>query len=346
MKKVLLAALLLTATLGLTACGDDIETINVFNWGLFIYEPVLDMFEEEYGIRVMYSNYSTNEEMYYLIVRGGAEFDVIVPSDYMVERMIYEGRLARINWENIPNVQYIDSRFKNLAFDPENLYSVPYKWGTFGIVYDTTRVNQVVDSWAILWDEQFTGEIFMYDSSRCTIGVAQKLLGFSMNSRDANQLTQARDLLIEQAPRVRAFLADQIIDNMINGEGILGTVYNGCAMWITYYNPNTNFAVPQEGTQLWFNSMVIPGTTQNQTGAEKFINFMSRPDIALLNTLYTRYSTTNSAAFEMLPAEWQNNPIYWPSNEILDRGETFVDLGDEFRGEFERAWTQILVHGR
>jgi len=360
MKKILVA-LALAATLSLTACntedvnnGSDVNEstgdavthppLNVANWGLFIYEPVLQMFEEEYGIRVIYSTYSTNEELYTLIARGGHSFDVVVPSDYMVERMINEGLLTQINWDNVPNASYIFPHLKNLAFDPQNLYSIPYKWGTFGIVYNTTKVDQVVDSWQILWDEQFAGEIFMYNSSRCTMGAVQRMLGFSMNSTDQYELNQVRDALIRQAPLVRAFLADQIIDNMIGGEGALGTVYNGCARWIIYYNPDHNFVVPIEGSQLWFNSMVIPVSTRNQANAEKFINFMNRPDIAYLNTRYTRYSTANIGAFDLVPDYWQSCPIYWPNEDILARGEVFVDLGD-FRGEFELAWTQIMLAG-
>jgi len=361
-KLLVLLALAIAATIGFTACNSndatDIPTtnestadvtvnhppLNVANWGLFIYEPVLQMFEQEYGIRIIYSTYSTNEELYTMMVHGGAEFDVVVPSDYMVERMINEGLLAPLNWDNIPNASYIFPRFQGLAFDPHNLYSIPYKWGTFGIVYNTTKVDQVVDSWHILWDEQYAGEIFMYNSSRCTMGAVQRMLGFSMNSRSQDELNQVRDALIRQAPLVRAYLADQIIDNMIGGEGALATVYNGCAMWITYYNPDHNYVVPIEGSQLWFNSMVIPTTTRNQANAEKFINFMARPDIAYLNTRYTRYSTTNMGAFERIPEYWQNNPIYWPGDDILARGEVFVDLGD-FRGAFELAWTQVMLAG-
>jgi spermidine/putrescine-binding protein len=162
-----------------------------------------------------------------------------------------------------------------------------------------------------------------------------------MNSTDPDELRQVRDKLIAQ-PAVRAFLADEIIDNMIGGEGALGTVYNGCARWIIYYNPDHNFVVPIEGSQLWFNSMVIPANARNHAAAEQFINFMNRPDIALLNTLYTRYSTANHGAFAQLPEDWQNCPIYWPGPEILARGEVFVDLGD-FRAEFERAWTEVLI---
>jgi len=358
-KALLILALAIVAALALTACNNapsapnapaatnepaatvNHPPLNVANWGLFIYEPVLQMFEAEYGIRVIYSTYSTNEELHVLITQG-AEFDVIVPSDYMVERLINEGRLAPLNWENIPNASYIFPRFQGLAFDPDNRYSVPYKWGTFGIVYNTNKVDQVVDSWQILWDEQFAGEIFMYNSSRCTMGAVQRMLGFSMNSTCPDELNQVRDALMQQSPLVRAFLTDQIIDNMIGEEGALGTVYNGCARWIIYYNPDHNFVVPVEGSQLWFNSMVIPANTRNQANAEKFINFMNRPDIAYLNTRYTRYSTANSGAFERVPDYWQNCPIYWPDEDILDRGEVFVDLGD-FRGAFELAWTQVLL---
>jgi len=335
----MVAALLLT----LTGCSNRPE-ISVANWGLFIYEPVLEMFEEEYGIRVIYSTYSTNEDLYTMMASGGAEFDVVVPSDYMVERMIREGMLAPINWENVPNASLIFPHLRYMAFDPQNRYSIPYKWGTFGIVYNTTKVTQPVYSWRLLWEEQFAGEIFMYNSSRCTMGAVQRMLGFSMNSTSQDELNQVRDALIQQAPLVRAFLADEIIDNMIGGEGALGTVYNGCARWIIAYNPDHNFVVPVEGSQLWFNSMVIPATTRNQEYAEKFINFMNRPDIAYLNTRYTRYSTANSGAFDMLPDYWQNCEIYWPSADILARGEVFIDLGD-FRGAFELAWTQVLLAG-
>ena len=342
MKKiVLILALALVAVFSFTACNRG-EEIHLFNWGLFIEPAIFELFYEEYGIRVIESNYSTNDEMHALVAVQGAEFDIIVPSDYMVERMINEGLLARINWDNIPNSRYIGPQFMSMAFDPQNLYSVPYKWGTFGIVYNTRRVNQVVDSWTILWDEQFAGEIFMYNSSRCTIGAIQRMLGFSMNSRDHGELMQVRDALIAQAPLVRAFQADQNIFSMIAEEGLLAMMYNGCARWVIYYNPDHNFVVPREGSQLWFNSMVIPANARNHPGAEKFINFVNRPEIAYMNTRYTRYSTTNMGAFARLPEDWQNCPIYWPDDEILARGEVFVDLGD-FRGAFEQAWVEILL---
>ena len=347
MKKLLIMALLaVAATLGLTACndGDSAGEIFVFNWGHFIYPPVLEMFEAEYGISVIYSTYATNEEMYERVVGGGAQFDVLFPSDYMIERMITEERLRPLNWNNLPNRQHIDDKFWGWAHDPSDRYSMPYMWGTFGILYNTTMVEGPVNSWEILWDEQYANEIFMYDSSRCSIGVAQKLLGFSMNSTDPGELAQARDLMLTQAPLVRAFLGDEVIERMIDEEAALATVFSGDARWIIYYNPNHNFVNPDEGVQLFIDSMVIPANARNPEGAEKFINFMTRPDIAYLNTRYIRYSTTNATAFEMLPDYWQNCPIYWPDDDVLARGEVFVDLGD-FRADFESAWTQIMVAG-
>ena len=320
------------------------DRLYVFNWGHFIYPPVLQQFEDEYGIRVIYSTYATNEEMYSRVVGGGAQFDVLFPSDYMIERMIKEERLQRINFDNIPNLQYIDERFKGWAHDPQDLYSVPYMWGTFGILYNTTMVEGPVTSWEVLWDPQFENNIFMYDSARCSIGVAQHLLGFSMNSTDPDELEAARNLMIEQAPLVRAFLGDQVIYSMINEEAALATVFSGDARWIIYYNENHNFVNPYEGVQLFIDSMVIPSNAPNVANAERFINFMTRPDIAYANTRYIRYSTTNAAAFDMLPEYWQTCPIYWPDEDVLARGEVFVDLGD-FRADFERAWTQIMVAG-
>ena len=344
--KKLIVMLALAAILSLAACGDsDSPRVYVYNWGDFIDLEVLRIFEEETGITVIYDTYGSNEEMYTRITAGGARFDVLIPSDYMIERLIAEERLMRIDWSLIPNYVYINPYFKYLAFDPENLYSVPYKWGTFGILYNTTMVDQVVDSWAILWDPQFDDNIFMYDIARDTFGIAQKLLGFSLNSTDLVELRQARDLLIEQAPLTRAFLQDEIKDMMVNREGALGVVYSGCAIVSIAQNPELNFVVPREGTQLWFDAMVIPINAPNPEAAHAFINFMSRPDIALRNTLYTGFTTTNLGAFDMLPYELQNCPISWPSEEVLAVSEVFTDISP-IRAYMERYWMEVLRAGR
>jgi len=326
--------------------GDDgpelAAFINVFNWGEFSDPQVRAIFTQETGIRVNYDNYASNEEMYQRIRAGGADFDVLFPSDYMIERMINQEMLARLNWDNIPNAEHIDERFWYMPFDPQNLYSVPYMWGTFGIMYNTTMVHEPVTSWSILWNPIYTNQIFMYDASRDTMGAALRFLGFSLNSTNIDEVHAARDILIEQRPLVRAFSGDQIKGWMIMGDGALSTVFSGDAVWARQDNPDLNFAIPVEGTQLFLDSMVIPATSSRQLEAEMFINFMTRPDIAYLNTTYVMYSTTNATTFEMLPDYMRNCQIYWPPDEYFYRLEAFADLGD-FKAEFEQAWTEVLA---
>jgi len=342
MKKVILVLVFAAIMLvGMSACRRD--RIYVFNWGEFIYPPVLDMFEEEYGIRVIYTNYSSNEEMYESLASGG-QFDVLFPSEYMIERLINEGRLARINFNNVPNARYIDNRFRNLPHDPQDAYSVPYKWGTMGLLYNVTMVDGPIDSWGILFeqDPRLDNNIFMYLSSRCTMAVALHYLGLSANTTNIADIHAARDLLISQGSMVRAFLTDQVILAMPGNEAALANVYSGDALWMMDENPNLRFVNPREGVQLFVNSMVIPSNARSQENAEKFINFMARPEIAYLNTMWIRYSTTNAGAFAMLPDDWQNCHIYWPDDETIALGEVFTDLG-EFRSEVERAWAEVLI---
>ena len=323
--------------------GEDLASfINVFNWGEFINPQVLRMFEDETGISVRYSMYASNEEMYQRIRHGGTDFDVLFPSDYMIERMINHGMLSQLNWDNIPNAQHIDDRFWDMPFDPYNQYSVPYMWGTFGIMYNSALVDQPVYSWDILWDPAFANQIFMYDASRDTMGAALRRLGFSLNSTNIEEVHAARDSLIEQHPLVRAFLGDQIKDLMIMGDGMLATVFSGDAVWARQDNPDLNFVVPIEGTQIFLDSMVIPSTSTRQREAEMFIDFMTRPDIAYLNTRYVMYSTTNATTFAMLPDYMRYCEIYWPPEDAFDRLEAFVDLGD-FKAEFAQAWTEVVA---
>jgi len=318
------------------------SSINVFNWGEFIDPQVLGMFRDETGITVIYDTYATNEEMYQRIRAGGSDFDVLFPSEYMIERMINQDMLSPLNWDNIPYASHIDDRFWYMPFDPTNRYSVPYMWGTFGIMYNTTMVYDPVYSWAVLWDERYTNQIFMYYASRDTMGAALRFLGFSLNTTNIDEVNAARDLLIEQRPLVRAFLGDAIKDMMINRDGALATVFSGDAVWAKQDNPDLNFVVPIEGTQIFLDSMVIPSTSTRQYEAEMFINFMTRPDIAYLNTTYVMYSTTNATTFEMLPDYMRYCTIYWPPDDVFYRLEAFADLGD-FKDQFERAWTEVLA---
>jgi len=344
MKKLFLLAVLLFA---LTACNRGENEIRVFNWGNYLDESILAEFTAQTGISVVYTTFASNEEMYARVTGAGGGFDVLFPSDYMIERMIREELLLPINFENIPNMRYVDERFLDLAFDPNGRYSVPYMWGTLGILYNTTMVEEiagdmVVDSWDILWDERFAGNIFMYDSMRDAFVPALRRLGYSINTTNLDEMTAARDLLIAQRPLVRAYLGDHVIHSMIGNEAALALVYSGDAMFTMELNEDLNYVAPREGTNVWFDSMVIPRGARNQAGAEAFINFLNNPEIALRNTEYTGYSTTNRAAFELLPEEVRNDPVYWPSDEIINNSEVFVHLG-EHTAAWERAWTEVLA---
>jgi spermidine/putrescine transport system substrate-binding protein len=343
MKKLVFLAVITAALLALAACGNREQvTLRVFNWGEFNDPEILRLFEEETGIAVFMDFYATNQEMYARIVHQGAEFDVLFPSDYMVERLILEERLAPLNWDNIPNMRYLHYYFDYLEFDPRGLYSVPYMWGMFGILYNTTMVQEPVYSWNILWNERYSGDIYMYNSMRDTMGLALSRLGFSQNTKSLAELHAARDSLIAQRPLVRAYQGDLIRDSMIAGGAALAPIFSGCAWFTMGENPDLNFVVPVEGTQLFVDAMVIPVTTRHQREAEMFINFMMRPDIALMNAEWVGYSTTNAEALEMLPDDWRESDVYWPSDEIKARGETFRDLG-EFTQDFYDAWMMVLA---
>jgi len=340
MKKIISASLIGASLFALSACGEKKETINVYNFGDYINFDVLEQFTEETGIEVNYYTYANNEDIYVKLKQGGSSYDVVFISDYTIERAINEELIVPLDWNNIPNRDKIDESFQNLVFDPENAYSAPYMWGTFGILYNKTMVNEPVTSWDILWDEKYKDEILMLNSQRDTIGVSLLRLGYSMNTRDIGELEEARDELIKQKPIVYAYLGDDIKDALIAEEAALGLVWSGDAMYMIDENPNLDYAIPEEGTNIWFDSMVIPKSVSNKTGAEKFINFMLRPDIAIQNVDYIGYSTPITEAVEMLPEEIRNSPIAYPSDEVLENTEIFRDPSDVL-SVYDRIWTEI-----
>lgn len=323
-----------------TACGEDKPTINVYNWGDYVDPDVIREFEEEFGVKVNYDTFATNEDMYVSIKKGGTSYDVVFPSDYMIERMIEEGLLEKLNKDNIPNLANIDERFLDLEFDPNNEYSVPYMWGTVGIVYNKNMVDDVVDSWDILWNEKYEGQILMLDSQRDSIGVALKKLGYSMNTRNLEELEEAKEELIKQKPLVYAYVGDEVKDLMVAEEAALAVVWSGEAIAIGRENDNVEFAIPKEGTNLWFDCMVIPKNAKNKELAEEFINFMNRPEIAAKNTEYVGYSTANIKALEYLPDYIRNSNVAYPSDEELQNVEIFKDPKD-FLSVYDEIWLEV-----
>ncbi len=324
-----------------SGCGSNKPSINVYNWGDYIDKSVLKDFEKEYGIKVNYSMFATNEDMYVKLKQGGESYDVIFPSDYMIEKMIKEDMLVKIDKNNVPNINNVDEKFFNLDFDPNNDYSVPYMWGTFGIIYNKTMVDDVVDSWDILWNEKYEDQIIMLNSQRDTIAVALLKLGYSMNTRNVNELEQAKQELIKQRPLVYAYQGDQVKTTMISGDAALAVVWSGDAVAMIRENPDLEYVIPKEGTNLWFDSMVIPSNTKNKEGAEKFINFMSRPDIAARNTDYIGYSTPITKAIELLPDDIINSKVAYPTKEEMGKVEVFNDPADII-SEYDRIWTEVM----
>ena len=320
------------------------EKVIVYNWGEYLDPKTIELFEEETGISVTYEEYETNEIMYPKIVSQAIAYDVVCPSDYMIQRMIENDLLAEINWDNIPNVKNMDPTYmeQSKSFDPENKYSVPYCVGTVGILYNKSMVKEPVDSWDILWEPKYKDSILMQDSVRDAFAVALKRLGHSINSTEVDQLAAAAEDLMEQKPLVQAYVVDQVRDKMIGNEAALGVIYSGEAGYTKRENPNLEYVIPKEGSNVWLDSWVIPKNAQNKENAEKFINFMCRPEIALMNFEYLTYSTPNLKAREMIEdEEIRNSKILFPEPEDLTNCETFQFLGDDVDSYYNELWNKV-----
>lgn len=318
--------------------------VIVYNWGEYIDPEIIDLFEEETGIDVIYEEFETNEIMYPKIQSGAIAYDVVCPSDYMIQRMIENDLLAEINYDHIPNLKYIGDNYMKMSrqFDPENKYSVPYLWGTVGILYNKKMVDEPVDSWGILWDKKYEDSILMQDSVRDAFAVALKYLGYSLNSTDLDELEAAKNLLIEQKPLVQAYVIDQVRDKMIGGEAALGVIYSGEALYCQQENPDLDYVIPKEGTNIWIDSWVIPKNAKNVENAEAFINFLCRPDIAKMNFDYITYSIPNTAGRDLIEDEsLRNSPIAFPDDSKLENCETFQFLGDDNDALYNRLWREI-----
>lgn len=339
-KVLVIMSLILVIGFISTGCGDNKAVLNVYNWGDYIDPDVIKDFQKEFNVKVNYNTFATNEDMYVSIKKGGTSYDVAFPSDYMIERMIDEDMLEKINRDNIPNISNIEDRFLYLDFDPNNDYSVPYMWGTVGIIYNKEMVDDEVDSWDILWNEKYKGQILMLDSQRDSIAVALKKLGYSMNSRNTDELEQAKEDLIKQKPLVYAYVGDEVKDIMVGEEAALAVVWSGDAVAMIRENENLEYAIPKEGTNLWFDNMIIPKNSKNKEMAEQFINFMQRPEIAARNTDYVGYSTPNYKAMELLPEDIVNSKVAYPTEEEMGDVEIFKDPKD-FLKVYDDIWLEI-----
>ncbi len=328
------------------ADGDQYEQIggelNILNWGEYIDPELIELFEKETGVTVNYVEMTSNEEMLIKLRSSDCVYDMCFPSEYIIEQLIATNMLLPLDMEKIPNAKNIaeDKLAITDTFDPGNTYSLPYMWGTVGILYNTTIVEEPVTSWKILWDEKYAGQIWMYDSVRDSIGITLKMLGYDLNTRSADEVAEARDMLIAQKPLRKGFGTDNMRSSMVNGKAAMAVIYSGDAFCCIDENPDLAYAVPDEGSNVWFDNVVIPKTAKNVEAAHAFINFLNDASIAARNTEYIFYSTPNAGAMALLDDYFTDNETYNPPADVLARCTVFHDLGD-FIEVFNDAWTKV-----
>lgn len=322
-------------------------TINVYNWGEYISdgsEGSMDVnaeFTKRTGIKVNYNNYDTNENMYAKLKSDGVSFDIVIPSDYMIERLIAEGMLQKIDFSNIPNYKYIDAKYKGLYFDPEDAYSVPYNVGMVGLIYNTKLVKEAPTSWNVMWDEQYKGKILMFDNPRDAFGIAQKLLGQSFNTTDEAEWKAAAEKLKEQKPVLRGYVMDDIFRKMENGEAAIAPYYAGDFITMYDNNPDLAFVYPQEGVNVFVDSICIPKNAKNKAAAEAYINFLLDPDIAVENANYLGYATPNTAVLARDDYELKGNEYLYPTQEKMPKTEYFYNLPQNTLTLMTDLWSEL-----
>ncbi len=324
-------------------------TLYVYNWGEYIADgadgsrDVVAWFEELTGINVEYTTFDTNEGLYSKLQSGSAYYDVIIPSDYMIARLAESDMLEKLDYENIPNFrEYIDEAYHAPDYDENQEYSVPYTVGAVGLIYNTKYVDET-DSWSALWDERYAGKILMFDNSRDAFAIPLRMLGYSMNTENADEIAEAAELLKEQKPLVQAYVMDQIFDKMVEENAWIAPYYAGDYLTMAEDNPDLAFVFPKEGTNRFVDAMCIPKGCVNKEAAELFINFMCEPQISAENCGMIGYSTPISAAKELMDPEMTENPIAYPSDEILSNTEIFTNLSDEANRQLDILWISVSV---
>ena len=342
-------ALILCILIAFSACAmgsasASAEELTVFNWFDYIDPAVIDLFEDETGITVKYVNFTTNEEMYTKLEADAGTYDVIFPSEYMIERMIAHDMLEELDLSAMPNFANVMDRLKDPSYDPGNRFSVPYMWGTLGYLYNTEMVDEELSSWSALFDEKYAGNVIMMNSMRDSIGLALKYLGYSMNTRNEAELNEAKDLLIKQKQdKIQCgYLLDETKDKMVGGEAAIGVVYSGDAQYAIEKNENLVYVVPEEGSNIWVDGMCIPKGSKNVEGAMKFIDFLCREDIAAMNFDYIYYCSPIQAVVDGLDEEEAAQSTINPSEDVVSRCEYFNDVEDVM-SLYENVWMEIRL---
>ncbi len=332
-----------------TRFADDGITLNVYNWGEYISDgeddslDVVAAFEELTGIDVNYTTFDTNESLYAKLSGGGGDYDIIIPSDYMIGRMVNENMLAELNFDNIPNYKFIDEAYKNATYDVDNKYSVPYMWGVVGLIYNTTMVDEadLEQGWGLFWNEKYEGQMLMFNNSRDAFAIASKYLGNSLNPKTQEEIDAATDALKQQKPLNQSYVMDEVFDKMQGNEAAIAAYYAGDGITMMENNEDLAMFVPHQGSNMYVDAMCIPATSTKQEAAEMFINFMCETEVALANTEYIWYSTPHTEVYELLDEETRNNELMYPPAQTIENSETFEVLSDEMNSAMDAAWSDV-----
>ncbi|CAG9607834.1 ABC transporter substrate-binding protein [Pseudoneobacillus rhizosphaerae] len=321
------------------------NTLTIFNWGDYIDATLVKQFEDETGVKVIYETFDSNEAMMTKIEQGGTTYDIAVPSEYMIDKMRQENLLITLDHSKLPNLKNIDERFMDLPFDPDNKFSVPYFWGTVGIVYNSTMLDGIeIDSWNDLWNPKLKNEIFLIDGAREVIGMGLNSLGYSLNDINKEHLREAKEKLDSLTPNVKAIVGDEARTLLENREAAIGLVWSGVASEIMYENEELEYVVPKEGSNLWFDNMVIPKTAKNVEAAHQFINFILDAKIAAQNTEYVSYSTPNKEALKHMPEEMVNDQRFYPPAELTEKLEVYENLGKKNLAYYNELFLEFKMH--
>lgn len=324
---------------------DGADIVTIYNWGDYIDPELITKFEKESGYKVNYETFDSNEAMFTKIQQGGTAYDIAVPSEYMIQKMIAEDQLLPIDHSQLTGLENIDERFLDLDFDPGNQYSIPYFWGTLGIIYNDKFIDgQEIQHWDDLWKPAFKDDLMLIDGAREVMGLALNSLGYSLNSKNDQELAQAAEKLNSLTPNIKAIVADEIKMYMINEEAPLAVTFSGEAVDMMWENEHLHYVIPTEGSNLWFDNIVIPKTAKNVQGAYDFINFMLEPENAAQNADYIGYSTPNKEALALLPKETVEDKQFYPSDETMKHLEVYQNLGNEYLGIYNDYFLEFKMY--
>ena len=355
MKKIIssiLVAIIATSGIAtLSGCGKSYEgEVNVFNWGEYVSNgedgllDVIEEFENETNIKVNYTTYETNEELYNMLKNSNVSYDVIIPSEYMISKLIEEDMLLELNYDNIPNRDNLMERFKNLSCDPEGKYTVCYSWGVTGMVYNKTMVKEKPDSFEALWDENLKGQILMFNNSRDAMAIAMQLCGVDPANCTKEGIDTAAKKLAEQKPLLKKYVMDQVFTEMENSQAAIAPYYAGDILTMMSNNEELDYAMSADGANLFYDAMCIPKCSKNKENAEKFINFMQKPEVAADNCKYLNYATPNQKAYdEYLDEDMKQSELIFPSDEYLDKCYTFANVRSDVYAYMQEKFVNFLA---